>query len=664
MKILKIAAVTAALVVSTNANSALVTYEYSFDTPSFNAAWAQPLNAVLSGAGTSITGTIVIDTDTARNIVPQIDCFTYYPCTIYPETPGTEYLVADGGSTHTGELDALLPGPQPFEAYPGGPIINPQRAPLKLMMPTGYDTARGDFFWGMWELETPSNYSPTYSYISYFGFNYYDGILSVWASCYNPGQFTVDCDPSNNNQVTLLPIQVAGSVTMYEDSAIIGSWYVNQTPVLNNAAGGPIVMTFLANGQYVIGQDGDPLSDPSGQDGMEWGTYSYDGTTLTWNNRGLDTNGGWGLGASGSAAVSVINDVLTFDVGAPDSIAIARVNSASIIGGWQADGVADDQTIVLTVIDGTNYMLSHGNGAIPDPAGQAGIEYGTYTWDEITGAFAFTTVTDTTGVFGISHSTFDNIVISGDTMTISTAGVGPETFTRVTGTALTIDTTPDAILFTDLIDVALDTPVSTEILNITGIDTDTYISITGGEYSLNGGAFTSTAGTAVNGDTLQLRTTSSVNNFTTTDVVVNVGTDGGDLWSVTTLTDTVPDAFAFTNQTDVALSTLIASDTVVVAGLGASSAISITGGEYRINSGAFTSVAGFINNNDTVTVRTTSSASYITPVDVVLTIGGVSDSFTVTTETDTDGGGGGSTNPLLLSLLSLFIIFIRRRVKL
>ena len=205
-----------------------------------------------------------------------------------------------------------------------------------------------------------------------------------------------------------------------------------------------------------------------------------------------------------------------------------------------------------------------------------------------------------------------------------------------------LSTTPDPLAFSDVTDVDLSSIVTSEMLSISGITTSVDITITNGEYSLNSTPFTSTPGTASNNDTLQLRTTSSASYNTTTDVVVNVG-DGGDTWSITTLTDTVPDAFSFTDQTDAALNTLTTSNTITITGLGASSAISITGGEYSINSGAYTSLSGFVNNGDSVVVRNTSPASWSTPVDAILTIGGISDTFTVTTEADTDGDGIGNT---------------------
>ena len=269
--------------------------------------------------------------------------------------------------------------------------------------------------------------------------------------------------------------------------------------------------------------------------------------------------------------------------------------------------------------------------------------------------------------------------------------------------------------FTDQTSVALNTLITSDTVVITGLLNPAAISIIDGAYKINAGTYTSASGFVNNGDTVTVQTTSSASNNTTVNAVLTIG-GISDTFSVTTLTDTIPDAFSFTDQADAALSTLITSDTVTLAGLGASSPISITGGVYKINAGTYTSASGFVNNGDTVTVQTTSSLSGLTAVDVILSIGGVSDTFTVTTEMDADGdgvadsidafptniaasvdadndglpeewntscdvtcqnnsgltldttssvttgggGGGGSVNPLLISLLILFGVQRRR----
>ncbi|MDO9041627.1 MAG: LamG-like jellyroll fold domain-containing protein [Desulfocapsaceae bacterium] len=99
---------------------------------------------------------------------------------------------------------------------------------------------------------------------------------------------------------------------------------------------------------------------------------------------------------------------------------------------------------------------------------------------------------------------------------------------------------------------------------------------------------------------------------------------------------TGPGAFTFTDQTDVNLSTVIPSDAIAVSDIYSAVNISIpsctgTNCEYQINDGTWTSDTGTVINGDTITVRQISSAGYSTQTDLVLNIGGVTDTFSVTT---------------------------------
>lgn len=110
-------------------------------------------------------------------------------------------------------------------------------------------------------------------------------------------------------------------------------------------------------------------------------------------------------------------------------------------------------------------------------------------------------------------------------------------------------------------------------------------------------------------------------------------------WHFIVFADSTPDQFVFNDQTGVELSTVITSNIITVSGITVASPISITGGgTYSINGGAYTNVASNVINGDTITVRQTSSSSYSTKTDATLTIGGVSDTFSVTTKAQTAQG--------------------------
>lgn len=66
------------------------------------------------------------------------------------------------------------------------------------------------------------------------------------------------------------------------------------------------------------------------------------------------------------------------------------------------------------------------------------------------------------------------------------------------------DTTPDAFTFSTVGNAAPNSTVSSNVVTISGVNTATPISVAGATYSVNGGAFTSGAGSIQNGQTLQL----------------------------------------------------------------------------------------------------------------------------------------------------------------
>jgi len=133
--------------------------------------------------------------------------------------------------------------------------------------------------------------------------------------------------------------------------------------------------------------------------------------------------------------------------------------------------------------------------------------------------------------------------------------------------------------------------------------------------------------------------------------------------------DTVPDAFSFVDQTNLPVNAEVTSNPITVSGINAPAAISITGGEYSVNGGAFTSTSGTVTNGAEVRVRAIASSEYSTTVSATLAIGGVSDTFSLTTKppyvatvvkAKSGGGSFGGLGALLLGALCL--VRGRRRV--
>lgn len=95
--------------------------------------------------------------------------------------------------------------------------------------------------------------------------------------------------------------------------------------------------------------------------------------------------------------------------------------------------------------------------------------------------------------------------------------------------------------------------------------------------------------------------------------------------------DFTPQAFTFADQTGVALNSVIESAPITLADLTTVTGIKVTGGEYSLNGGAYTTAPGVAKDGDMVQVRHISGSDHSASVDTELTVGGVSDTFTSTT---------------------------------
>lgn len=110
--------------------------------------------------------------------------------------------------------------------------------------------------------------------------------------------------------------------------------------------------------------------------------------------------------------------------------------------------------------------------------------------------------------------------------------------------------------------------------------------------------------------------------------------EGFDTEVTTTLAmkDDIPDRFMFTDVSTVSLGKRVTSNTITVTGINVPSPISISGGKYSINGGAYSLSSASVVCGDKVTVSVGSSKQLLATVNATLTIGGVSDTFSVITE--------------------------------
>jgi len=111
---------------------------------------------------------------------------------------------------------------------------------------------------------------------------------------------------------------------------------------------------------------------------------------------------------------------------------------------------------------------------------------------------------------------------------------------------------------------------------------------------------------------------------------------------------TTDPVFGFANQTGVALSTAIYSNTQVTGGFAGTKTVSINNTSYtrfKIDNGSFGTANTNIANGSYINVEITSASSNLTQRTTTVTIGNTEEEFSVTTGGTSSGGGGGGLPP-------------------
>ncbi|MGL6070299.1 hypothetical protein [Craterilacuibacter sp.] len=253
---------------------------------------------------------------------------------------------------------------------------------------------------------------------------------------------------------------------------LVGTWRIND----DNA---PLVLvTFMADGSYVIAEEGE--ADDAGQAGVEWGSYTWnavDGTLVATPE--VDTSGEWGLSHPvGKYKASLgTNGLLTItdNEDKPVFYKVGQRAEQPLHGSWLAK--AGDTKVLLSFYNtGLNsdpgqkyrykYLITEvGNNECDraQPLGPThstdkrksacnGFEQGRYEWRN-NNQFDYVVKFDQTGWWGLSHasastvglgsvgspvSTIDieqslPLMVDGDTLTMTTADSGSTAvvFTRV-----------------------------------------------------------------------------------------------------------------------------------------------------------------------------------------------------------------------------------------
>ncbi len=97
--------------------------------------------------------------------------------------------------------------------------------------------------------------------------------------------------------------------------------------------------------------------------------------------------------------------------------------------------------------------------------------------------------------------------------------------------------------------------------------------------------------------------------------------------------DTEPDPFTFNAVTNVALNALVTSNVITILGIAAPARTTVAGGQYSVGcTGTFSSAASNVPDGSVVCVRHSSAATPATNTVTTLNVGGITGTFTSTTE--------------------------------
>jgi hypothetical protein len=132
-------------------------------------------------------------------------------------------------------------------------------------------------------------------------------------------------------------------------TSIVGGWVVGDATRPDTS----VVAAFTSGGKYFLAQDG-PSGDPSGRDGIEIGSYQWNGMQIAASSISPDTNGEWGLSHPfapvGDEMLAVTADGLAFVfTDGPEVVTGRRISPPVVVTTPSGTGVAVSPTASLSL---------------------------------------------------------------------------------------------------------------------------------------------------------------------------------------------------------------------------------------------------------------------------------------------------------------------------
>lgn len=199
------------------------------------------------------------------------------------------------------------------------------------------------------------------------------------------------------------------------------------------------------------------------------------------------------------------------------------------------------------------------------------------------------------------------------------------------------DSEPDPFSFFDASGVSPGTYGYSQAATITGINVPVAVTATNGaQFSINGGGYT-TSGTISNGQTLQIRMVSPVNDSVMTSVTVGTYTTPFRVFSA----DGTPDNFFLGDQTGLPPFLTCYSQVVFVSGLAVTVNASVVGGGAVMfkNAQSTPLTSTTVTNGDRLHLKMTTPATAGASTSCTLTVGSLARTWTLTNSTASPANG-------------------------
>ena len=194
-----------------------------------------------------------------------------------------------------------------------------------------------------------------------------------------------------------------------------------------------------------------------------------------------------------------------------------------------------------------------------------------------------------------------------------------------------LDSEPDPFAFREIANAPRSTWLVSNPVVVSGINVPVQVSVSGGEYSVDGGLFTASPGQLEAGRVVRVRHLSSAAFSTRTESELMIGPVSAAFASITEAEDATPDAFEFADVVGAQRKSTITSDPVVPMGFNVPVTISVDGGSWSRNGGPFQQSPGSVQPGDAIRLQVQTSPKRYETSRLEVSIGGSSDTWSVTT---------------------------------